>query len=242
MSIKLLLLVLLAAAVLYAAYHAAQVYGRVKISAGLVGAAKPFAVERGADAPRLLVVGDSTAVGVGASSPERTTAGYFAAEHPEYSVSNLAVSGATVADVLGQLRSASSTYAAIFIQAGGNDTIRFTDLKKLRQDYAALLSEAKARSARVVALSTGNVGKAPLFNFVPLNYIYGARTKAVRAVLVDEAGKAGVAYVDLYKEGKDDAISQDPARYYAPDGLHLSDAGWAVWYQDIRRAFETLRN
>lgn len=240
MSLKLLLLVLLAAVVLYFAYHAVQLYRHVKISTKLVEAAKPFEVERGQGSPRLLVVGDSTAVGVGASIPEHTTSGYFAVDYTGYSVTNLAVSGATVADVLAQIRSASSTYAAVLIQAGGNDTIQFSDLKKLRQDYQQLLTEAKTRSGKVVALSTGNVGKAPLFNFFPLNYIYEARTKEVKAVLMDEASKAGVAYVDLYKEGKDDAISQEPKRHYAQDGLHLSDAGWAVWYQDIKRAFDTL--
>ncbi len=240
MSLKLILLVLLAAAVLYVAYHAAQIYRHVKISAKLVEAARPFAVERGEGSPRLLVVGDSTAVGVGASSPAHTTSGYFAADYPDYSVTNLAKSGATVADALTQIRATSSAYTAVLIQAGGNDTIRFADLAQLRADYQALLSEAKARSGKVVALSTGNVGKAPLFNFFPLNYIYGARTRAVRAVFVDEAAKAGVAYVDLYKEGKSDAISQDPARHYAADGLHLSDAGWAVWYRDIKTAFDKL--
>ncbi|MBP7770331.1 MAG: SGNH/GDSL hydrolase family protein [Candidatus Pacebacteria bacterium] len=238
MSLKILLLVLVAAAVLYAAYHAVQVYRHIKVSARLVEAAKPFEVERGADAPRLLVVGDSTAVGVGASDSAYTTSGYFAADHPQYAVTNLAKSGATVADVLVQLRSAQGAYAAVLVQAGGNDTIQFSDLTQLRADYAALLSEAKARSGKVVALSTGNVGRAPLFNFFPLNYIYEARTKAVRAIFIDEAAKAGAVYVDLYKEGTSDAISQDPVRHYAADGLHLSDAGWAVWYQDIKRAFD----
>jgi len=238
MSLKLLLLVLVAAAVLYAAYHAVQAYRHIKVSARLVEAAKPFEVERGEGAPRMLVVGDSTAVGVGASSPAYTTAGYFAADHSQYSVTNLAKSGARVADVLAQLRQATGTYTAVLIQAGGNDTIQFTNLGRLRADYALLLSEAKARSATVVALSTGNVGRAPLFDFFPLNYIYEARTKAVRAIIIDEAAKAGVAYVDLYKEGSDDAISQDPAGHYAADGLHLNDAGWAVWYQDIKRAFD----
>jgi len=238
MSLKLILLIILAAAALYLAYHAVQVYRHVRVSAKLVEAAKPFEVERGEGSLRLFVVGDSTAVGVGASSPQNTTSGYFAAEHPEYSVTNLAVSGAKVADVLKQIRSAPGAYAAVLIQAGGNDTIQFSSMAQLRADYAALLSEAKARSATVVALSTGNVGKAPLFNFFPLNYIYEGRTKAVRAIFIEESTKASVAYVDLYKEGKDDVISQDPARHYAADGLHLSDAGWEVWYQDIKRAFD----
>jgi lysophospholipase L1-like esterase len=238
MPLKLLLLLLLAAAALYLVYHAVQVYRHVKLSGKLVEAAKPFEVERGEGAPRILVVGDSTAVGVGATSPAHTTAGYFATEYPQFSVTNLAVSGAKVKDVLNQLRSSSGTYRAVLIQAGGNDTIQFSDQAELRADYAELLSEAKSRSSVVLALSTGNVGRAPLFNFFPLNYIYEARTKKVRAILMDEASKADISYIDLYKEGKDDAISKDPAKYYAADGLHLSDVGWAVWYQDIKKVFE----
>lgn len=240
MSPKLIALAVLAAVVLYLAYHAVQVYRHIKISTGLVARAVPFAAERGAGSPRLLVVGDSTAVGVGASSPSYTTSGYFAAEHPQYSVSNRAVSGAKVADVLAQMRLASSSYAAILIQAGGNDIIRFTDLASLRRDYALLLGEATARSPHVVAASTGRVGRAALFNFFPANVIYDMRTRAVRRVLMDEAAKAGVTYVDIYKEGEADVISADPGRYYAPDGLHLNDAGWAVWYQDIGQALSRV--
>ena len=237
MSLKLILFILLAAVALYFLYHAVQIYRHIRISSGLVAAAKPFAVDRGAGAPTLLVVGDSSAAGVGASNAAHTTAGHFAATHWEYSVANLSVSGAKVADALSQIRTASSTYALVLIQAGGNDIIRFTDLGQLRADYQALLAEAKARSPKVIALSTGNLGRAPLFNFFPLNSIYTARTRAVRAVLMDEASKAGVAYVDLFKEpGTIDAINDQPGRYYAPDGLHLSDAGWALWYQDIRKA------
>lgn len=238
MPFKYFLLLVLAAVVLYLAYHAAEIYRHVKISTGLVAAARPFSVERGAGSPRLLVVGDSTAAGVGASDAAHTTSGYFAADYPQYSVTNLAVSGAKVADVLAQLRSASSTYDLVIIQAGGNDVIRFTGLAQVRADYQSLLAEAKARSPRVIALSTGNIGEAPLFNFFPLNYIYEARTRAVRQIFMDEAAAAGVPYVDLFKEpGEPDPINQSPARYYAPDGLHLNDAGWQVWYQGIKAAF-----
>jgi lysophospholipase L1-like esterase len=242
MSLKYILLLLLVAVVVYLAYYALQVYRHIGMSLALVAAAKPYEVERGVGAPTLLVVGDSTAVGVGAATPNETTAGYFAQEHPQWSVTNLAVSGARVADVLAQVRTASSTYTAVLVQAGGNDTIRFTNLKQLRANYAALLQEAKQRSPKVVALSSGNVGQAPLFNFFPLAMVYEARTRATRAIFKDEAAKAGVTYVDLFKEhGEPDEISAHPALHYAPDGIHLSSAGWRVWYQDIKNAFSDMQ-
>ena len=230
---------LLSLLVVYWVYHAIVFYRLVQVSKQLVAKAVPFSVER-SGGRRLLVLGDSSAVGVGASSPEHTTAGYFAAEFKDFSVDNRAVSGARMANVLGQATSTSGHYDMVLIQAGGNDTINFTNLDTLRTQTRTLLAAAKERSSNVVMLSTGNLGRAPLFNFFPLNIAFTSRTKAVRQIVMDEAKQAGVTYVDLYKEGKDDVIAQDTAKYYAPDGLHLSDQGWAYWYSQIQQTLPSL--
>jgi lysophospholipase L1-like esterase len=51
------------------------------------------------------------------------------------------------------------------------------------------------------------------------------------------AADDGVRFVELYQPRADDLLSQDIARFYAPDGLHLTGDGYEVWYQKI---LETL--
>lgn len=52
---------------------------------------------------RLLVVGDSTAVGTGATSPAASIAGLIARRHPDVAIDNRAHNGVRFADVLRQL-------------------------------------------------------------------------------------------------------------------------------------------
>ena len=49
------------------------------------------------------------------------------------------------------------------------------------------------------------------------------------------AAATGAAYVDLYRERADDPFAQDPQRLIAADHLHPSDAGYAVWFDEIER-------
>ncbi len=48
------------------------------------------------------------------------------------------------------------------------------------------------------------------------------------------AAAHNVIYVDLYREAKDDLFLTDIKKYYAPDLLHLTEAGYGNWYEQIR--------
>ena len=48
---------------------------------------------------RVLVLGDSTGVGLGASMPDESIPGMLSADHPLVEITNLAVSGARLEDV-----------------------------------------------------------------------------------------------------------------------------------------------
>jgi lysophospholipase L1-like esterase len=50
------------------------------------------------------------------------------------------------------------------------------------------------------------------------------------------AAQNDVTYVDLFTESADDPFLQDIPKYYAADGLHLTEAGYKNWYQQIRSA------
>jgi lysophospholipase L1-like esterase len=184
---------------------------------------------------RILIVGDSTGVGTGAERPQDSIAGRIFRDYQDVEIVNLARNGAKVEDVIGQLQSiVSERFDIVLVQAGGNDILRFTGLEELRRTIVGVLGAAKDIGTHVIFISTGNVGSAPAF-FTPVNRIYTGRTRKVRHVFMEVAGRAGVEYVDLFKEKKDDPFWKEPERFYASDFLHPGSAGYGLWYEELNR-------
>lgn len=216
----------------YAGFETIRIFRLVKISARLVAQNTPFSKETGGQS--LLVLGDSTAAGVG-SVPEGTVAARIS-DVLDMSVENHARSGAKVADILTQLSSAQrEKYDLTLIQIGANDIIRFTNLGDLQDSLSRALEEVRAHSNRVVVLTAGKVGEAPFFPRM-LGWIWTMRAAQVREVFIAETEKHGVLYIDLFSAP--DPFSEDPGTYYAPDGLHLRADGYQYWYTETLRAMQ----
>lgn len=47
------------------------------------------------------------------------------------------------------------------------------------------------------------------------------------------AERSGTVYVNLYKPKADEPFAQQPARLHAADGLHPSEAGYALWLAEL---------
>ena len=206
----------------------------VRESAALVGESRAF--ERpGGGSPRILVAGDSTAVGTGAS-PDGSVAGRFGSEFPRASIRNVSTNGWKTADLLAAFPEGGS-FDLIVLQIGANDIIRGTPEQAFEASLGALFAKAKASSPNVVALHSGNIGLAPMFRW-PASSILAARTRKYREAYMRIAAEHGVVYVDLYDEREDDVMSKDIAKYYAADLLHLTNNGYGVWYGEIRETMD----
>ena len=120
-------------------------------------------------AQRLLVVGDSTAVGTGASSAALSLVGLIAAAHPDWQIHNLAANGARFADVARQLAMAQPGHDRVLVLAGGNDVIRLTSAAALQADIRRVVDLARHKGRRVVLMPAGSVGHAPFF-WPPLSW------------------------------------------------------------------------
>jgi len=179
---------------------------------------------------RLLVIGDSTAVGTGAGTPSLSVAGRLAGAFPGLRIDNRAADGARTADVLQQLRrEPPARFDAILIQTGGNDILRLTKLSRLRDVTGELFKLARAQAKHVIMMSTGDVGQAPAFPW-PLDVWYSRRTREVRALFMELAAANNIDYVDLFDPGADNPFRREPQTYYADDGLHPSAAGYGAWF------------
>ena len=190
------------------------------------------ALQRLPDRPcmRLLIVGDSTAVGTGASASDASVAGLLAREFPRLLIDNRARDGAKFGEVLAQL-AGNERFDMVLIQAGGNDVIRLRDLAGLRSDVDRVTHRARQRAALVVLMPAGNVGNAPFF-FAPLSWLMTWRSRRLHAFVREAAFNHAALYVNLFHERDEDPFVQRP-ELNADDGLHPSDAGYRLWFGEL---------
>lgn len=197
----------------------------------LAQAAIPFERTMVNPSLRILMVGDSTGLGVGASRPEATMAGLVGAKYPEAEVINQSVSGSTTHDVLLQLQKVSGSYDVILIHVGINDIVQFKPYDALTADVRDLLDLALSKGKNVLLTTGGNVGDA--LSYTPIvRLIYTWRSLAVREIFLQQvaASTGEIRYTDLYREPAQDPFVQNPQKYFSADLFHPSDAGYQVWF------------
>jgi lysophospholipase L1-like esterase len=167
------------------------------------------------DGPLWVALGDSTAQGIGASTPDSGYVGQLLVrlrgrQQRPWRVVNLSVTGARLADVvrvqmprLDDLGDAELVTCA----AGANDIIRF-GFPRVRQALHALI---------------GRLPKGALLATVPQGLL-PRRTHELNRIVRAEAPAAGLRVVDVW------AHTGPPWRgKYAADDFHPSDAGYADW-------------
>jgi len=230
-----LVVMVFSCAALIVVYNAVVVIKAAARGSSLAKASEVFTRSVTNPAHSILVVGDSTAVGTGASSPEDSIAGRIAADFSTTAVYNYAQDGALTAAVPAQIaRAAKDSYDLILIQVGGNDALRFTRAKNLRVSIDNSLAAATAASQNVLLISVGDLGEAPSVPW-PLSLLLSYRSRLVRDVFQEVASRKSVHFLDLLALSKDGSpFKENTQKYYAEDGLHPSSAGYDVWYQNLR--------
>lgn len=182
-------------------------------------------------------IGDSTAYGVGVDEGSEAAASVIAKERDER-VSNLAVSGATLGEVIDEQLPEVAGLAPerVYVSVGANDVTHLTRVDAFAEDYRTLLDGLPA-DAEVVVLGVPDMGAPPRLA-QPLRTIAGWRgrrldTEVRRAV----AGRPRATYVDI--EGRTGpAFRRDPDRYFADDGYHPSADGYQRWADAVLATVE----
>ncbi|MDP3811529.1 MAG: GDSL-type esterase/lipase family protein [Hydrogenophaga sp.] len=203
---------------------------RIGQAADLARQSTPFQQSPANAMLSLLIVGDSTGVGTGASAPGNSLAGLLGSAYPGLRIDNRARDGATFADVMRQFEG-TQRYDLVLIQAGGNDVIRLRADADVRADVDRATALARQRADRVVLMPAGNVGNAPFF-FAPVSQLMTSRARRLHGFVRESATRHGVVVVNLFKERADDPFVQTPG-LHAVDGLHPSDAGYRLWRDEL---------
>ena len=207
---------------------------RLSVAKDLAAHAEAFSTAPEQPERRLLLVGDSTGVGTGATHPRDSVAGRIARAHPNWLIDNQAENGAKFADVAEQLRAANKRYDLVLVLAGGNDVIRLTPAVRLRENIATTVRLAQAHANVVVLMPSGNVGHAPFFP-PPISWLMSRRSKQLHAVVEQIAQESGARYVRLLEPPETDPFALQPNLMHAADGLHPSSRGYAQWYDELVR-------
>ena len=189
---------------------------------GQTGTGKPL---------RLLLLGDSSVAGVGASHQSQALSGQLPpllAEHHLVSWQLTAQTGATSASTLQTLEALpEQSFDVVFIGLGVNDVTRLvspkTWLKRQRELHALLRSRFQAK---LILRS----GLPPMHHFPllpqPLRHILGADAKRLDTALGKLCAQdVALCYIPL-------DLPFEP-KYIASDGFHPSEEAYAKWAQLI---------
>ena len=206
----------------------------VSISRTLIAKTTPFRlVSANADLP-VLVLGDSTAVGVGANQTSESLPALFAAHVGATMVENYASSGATVVELSSQIaRAERSHYRYILVQIGANDVTSFHAAGNTARLLEAQLATLPAHD-HLVVLMAGNVGGAPAIPWFLKAYFH-RQSVHFHAAFKEVVEAQGGTYVELYDPPDTDPFIRNPLQYFAPDGFHPSSLGYKLWFEKLKK-------
>jgi lysophospholipase L1-like esterase len=203
----------------------------------IAGASPTFELRVPGARSRVLVLGDSTGVGVGAGSPSQSLPGLLADEFPDVEIVNACHIGARVADALQQLRpwlEANERFDLVLLFVGGNDVLRLTPWPQLQRAARLLLQHASQCASHTVWLGSANIGGAPLLKG-PLAWWLGRRTGTLMRRLARLAHAHGARFIDFYQPRHRDIFARQPSLYFAEDGVHPSAASYRHCYEALKR-------
>ena len=188
----------------------------------------------------LLVLGDSTAVGVGAGNKLDSIPALMANYINATYVENYAVSGAKVQDLKEQIKKAKlSKYNYILLQIGANDIVARNDVKKVSQDLQQIYNTLP-ESNQVIHICCGNIGTATIIPTIARNY-YTHKTLEYHKEFenIDNGNK--VTYINLYQPPEVDVFRREPDIYLAEDGFHPSSVGYKYWFAKMQAKIKIQR-
>lgn len=202
------------------------------ISSWIIQNTKAYYLEKNAEGPSILVLGDSTAVWIWAQHPNESTAGLLS-EHLQASyVENNWVSWALIEDVFSQIQKAKrSQYDYILLQIWGNNMTRFHSLEKTLPQFEKLL-QALPPYTHLIVQSCGNLGWAKIFPWF-IGIFYERVSRKYNTAFEDMTQKYNGIYVSLFDERELDPYIQKPHIYLAADLFHPSSQGYAYWFEKL---------
>lgn len=189
----------------------------------------------------IVVLGDSTAQGVGAGSPHESfgaiVARELAMQGRAVNLINLGVSGARAKDVVTQQLPNLQRLDPdlILLSVGANDITSWVSPSRYMSDMRTLTRRLTETGAEVRVLDVPAIVAAPLLP-LPARWVFDIRTKQYNEGLKDLAEEHEWALVPIYSDTR--GPFEEDHSHFAADGYHPSSKGYRLWADSI---LDTLR-
>jgi lysophospholipase L1-like esterase len=189
---------------------------------------------------KILVLGDSTAVGTGSKDNMDSTAGRLGSKYLEASIENYAANGQKLDGLLRVIEEIDNqtpkpNFDLVLIQIGANDVIRLTSKVVIEKEIEQVLSKMSTMSSAIIFLHSGDIGESNLFPFF-FKPLLSSRSMWMRELYLKKDKEFSSAhYVDLYSSSEVKTIDKNKRKYYAPDLLHLNGEGYGIWFAEIEK-------
>ncbi len=205
----------------------------------------PFAEVKGKSGKkpiRLLMIGDSSAAGVGVKDFKDCVAGrlpYLVSQKTGYTVTcrTCGNNSATAGDLRDLIvpNLTQEEYDYIIINIGTNDAKNFHTSRRFKKEFGGLLYALNARfpTAKVIWSGIIDVSKIPLLPS-PLNKLMGIRADILRQQANELCFERGA----LFPQTKWRIITQN----FAEDGFHASSRGYEEWAEELSSYIADLQN
>jgi lysophospholipase L1-like esterase len=213
----------------------------LRVGRGIISAATAFGHRPTQPAMRVLIMGDSTGVGVGAQAAQ-SLAALLAADRPDAELLNVSRSGARLDNIAEQLRhlpQPGQRWDLLLLHAGGNDVLRGTPPAQLRRCVDDLLSQLVPLARVVVWLGPPDVGLLPAF-VPPFSWLLSRRSIRACEVFRQGAERFGVRFIDFCEPREKAFFTADPSRFIAADQVHPTAEGYRHCYRVLRKALPEL--
>lgn len=223
-------------------YAAVRTYKLIKLGGKLKLKARPYTQKGKPGGKQIVIMGDSTGYGIGASKPQNALPGLLGHEYPTAKIDNFSQSGLTTQELVGLLPTIlTHKYRLAIIHIGGNDIIRFKKLQNTIRNLEEIVNKVSKKTDFIALYTTGNLGQAPFFPW-PTGYIFSGRAKLLRDFgLKLEKKYKKVLYIDLFEQTAQADFANKPKKFYAADMLHLSDAGYAAWHAKLKEKVTPIK-
>jgi lysophospholipase L1-like esterase len=179
-----------------------------------------------------MVLGDSTAAGLGAGAEELSypvrLAERLGRDGFRVTLTGVGISGARTGDVLREQVPLVERGQPdlVFVGIGANDVIHMTPLSRVRRDMTSVLERLVSSAGAVVAGGVPDMRAAAFPE--PLRSIVGWRGREVTGEIQRAAATAGVRVVPI-AEGAGPYFIEDPEDAYAEDWFHPGPGGYRRW-------------
>lgn len=226
-------IIILVPVTLYLAYSYYNFNSLIRKSKILSSNTTPYEYFNLENTKSMLIVGDSTSYGVGASDKNESLIGLISGDHRDYNITNKSVSGLRTHQLINILREIDESYDVVVISIGSNDVTRYTNLFLLREDLNQVFIESKRVGQKVIVTLPGSIGSSRILPR-PITLTWEIYFDKMREVFIRASKDSNVIYTEYYIEKSIDPFYTKQVEYHADDSFHPSSIGYKAWYYEIK--------